>query len=93
VFNLKEEMKEKRAFEVTGETRNKYRKTPISQSLIMFVSFYFIYFWLHWISVAVHRLSLAVSTEGSSLAAVRGLPTTVASLAVEHGLSSCGSRA
>ena len=42
-------------------------------------------FWLCWVFVAVHGLSLVVASRGYSLAAVCGLLIVVASL-VEHGL-------
>ena len=44
------------------------------------------YFWLHWVSVAVHGLSLVVTSRGSSLVAVCGLLITVVSLVAEHGI-------
>ena len=47
--------------------------------------FIFIYFFcLHWVFVAARGLSLAVESEGYSLAAVLGLPVAVASL-VDRG--------
>lgn len=76
------EMKEKRAFEVTGETRNKYRKTQISQSLIMFV-----YLLLAALDLCCCAgLSLAVTIMGYSLAAMHALLTT-------SGFSCCGAQA
>ena len=45
----------------------------------------FIYFWLHWVFVAVRRLSL-VAASGVCFMAVHGLLTAVASLVAEHGL-------
>ena len=45
----------------------------------------FFFFWLHWIFVAAHRLSLVLVSGGYSPVAVSGLLTAVASL-VEHGL-------
>ena len=66
----------------------------------------FIYFWLHWVFVAVHRLSLVAASGGYFLVAVLGLLIAVAFLVAEHGLwdsqasaaaahelSGCGSRA
>ena len=44
----------------------------------------FFFFWLRWVFVVARELSLVV---------VHGLLIAVASLVVEHGLSSCGSRA
>ena len=53
------------------------------------VFFLFIYLWLHWVSAALQRLSLAVvSGVYSSLrfVAVRGFLIAVGSLVAEHGL-------
>ena len=46
----------------------------------------FIYFWLHWVFVAVHGLFLDSVERGLLFIVVRGLLIAVASLAVEHGL-------
>ena len=46
----------------------------------------FIYFWLYWVFVVAHGLSLVVASGGSSPAEVRGLLIAVASLVAEHGL-------
>ena len=59
---------------------------------IYFYLFYF--FWLHWVFVAAHGLSLVAASGGySSLWCVgfslRWLLIAVASLVVEHGLSAC----
>ena len=49
-----------------------------------FSSFFFlICFWLHWIFVAVNRLSLVAASRGDSLVVVRGLLTAVASLVAD----------
>ena len=66
----------------------------------------FIYFWLLWVFVAAHGLSLVAASGGYSFVAVRGILIAVASLCcgaralgmrasvvVARGLSSCGSRA
>ena len=45
----------------------------------------FIYFWLHWVFVAVRRLFSSCGERGLLFVAVRGLLIAVASLA-EHGL-------
>ena len=64
-----------------------------------------IYFWLHWVFVAAHRLSLVV-VRGATLrcgvwashcggffcCGARALGTQ-ASVVVSHGLSSCGAQA
>ena len=45
------------------------------------------YFWLRWVFVAAHGLSVVVASGGYSLLrCMRGLLIVVASLAVEHGL-------
>ena len=46
----------------------------------------FIYFWLHWIFIASHSLSLVVASVGCSLVTVLRLLIAVASLAAEFGL-------
>ena len=51
---------------------------------------YLIYFWLHWIFVAAHGLSLVAVSGDHSLVAVLGPLIAVASL-VEHGLQNAGS--
>ena len=48
-----------------------------------------IYFWLCWIFVATHRLSLVVASRGYSLVVVCRLLIAVASVA-EHGLQTSG---
>ena len=44
------------------------------------------YFWLHWVFVAVFKLSLVAASRGCSLVAVHGLLLVVGSLAAEHRL-------
>jgi len=51
-----------------------------------FENYYFIYFWLLWVFVAVRGLSLVAMSRGYSLVAVRRLLITLASLVVELGL-------
>ena len=46
----------------------------------------FIYFWLHWVFIAVRRLSLVARKRELLFVAVRGLLIVVASLVAEHGL-------
>lgn len=58
----------------------------------------FVHFWLHWVLIAACGLSPAVVSGGNPLAAVRGLLTAEASLAVDMGLghvgfTNCGTRA
>ena len=56
-------------------------------SFLFFLINLFIYFWLHLVFVAAHRLSLDAASRGYSLrCGARGLLIAVASLAVEHGL-------
>ena len=49
-----------------------------------FLDFLFIYFWLHWVSVAACGLSSAVASRSCSLVEVHGLLIMVASIAVDH---------
>ena len=46
----------------------------------------FIYFWLHWVFIAAHGLSLVTVSRGLLFAVVCGFLIEVASLVVEHGL-------
>ena len=48
------------------------------------------YFWLGWVCVAVHRLSLVAESEGSFLVVVLRLLIVVASLVMKHKLRVCG---
>ena len=48
------------------------------------------FLWLHWVFLAVRRLSLVVASEGYSLVAVLWLPIVVASLVAKHRLSALG---
>ena len=54
--------------------------------LSSFLSFYksFVYFWLCWVFVAVHRLSLVAAIGGYSLVLVHGLLVVMALLAGKH---------
>ena len=54
-------------------------------------STFFIYFWLHWVFIAAHRLSLVVMSRGCSLVALYVPLISVASIVAEHGLYSIGS--
>ena len=70
-----------------------------------FIYFYFIYFWLCWVFVAVPRLSLVVASRATLRCGARAshcggfsccgarAQGTQASVVGAHGLSSCGSRA
>ena len=49
----------------------------------------FIYFWLHWVFVAAHRLSVVVASRGFSCCGARALGAQ-ASVVVARRLSSCG---
>ena len=50
------------------------------------IIYLFIYFWLHWIFIASHRLPLVVASVGYSLVAVLRFLIAVASLAADFGL-------
>ena len=49
-------------------------------------------YWLHWVFVAVNRLSLVVASRSYSLAEVHGFLIVMASLVAEHGLRGTGFR-
>ena len=53
-------------------------------AVYLFLKNNFIYFWLGWVFVAAHRLSLAAASGGYSLVVECG-PLMVASLAAEQG--------
>ena len=59
-------------------TYNKHQLAKSRCNKDLNVTFH-IYFWLHWVFIAVCGLSLVVVNEGYSLAAVHGLLTVVAS--------------
>ena len=46
----------------------------------------FVYFWLHWIFVALHRFSLVAESGGHSLVTLGKHLTEVAFLVAKHGL-------
>ena len=50
------------------------------------INLFIFYFWLCWVFIAVHRLSLVAASGGLLFVEVRGLLTAVASLVVEHVL-------
>ena len=50
----------------------------------------YIYLWLCWVFIALHRLSLVAESRACSLLAVRGPLIVVASLVAEHGSRACG---
>ena len=52
--------------------------------LLLLFFFFNFYFWLCWVFVATHRLSLVVESGGYSLIAVHGLLIVVASLTLDH---------
>ena len=54
-----------------------------------FENYHFIYFWLLWVFVAVQGLSLVTMSRGYSIAAVRRLLITLASLVAELGDRTC----
>ena len=55
--------------------------------------FRFIHFWLHWVFVAAHGLSLFVTRRDSSPVGVGSLLIAAALLIVEHRLRSSGAQA
>ena len=54
--------------------------------LVLFIFNLYSYFWLCWVFIAVHRLSLVVASGGYSLVVAFGPLVAVASLVTEHGL-------
>ena len=46
----------------------------------------YVYFWLHWVFFAAHRLSLVAASKGLLSIEVRGLLIVAASIVAEHGL-------
>ena len=59
----------------------------------MYLYFFFLIlfiYWLHWVFIAAHRLSLVAVGRGSSLVVAGELLTVVACLILGHRLSSCG---
>ena len=61
-----------------------------SLAACFFVSaFLFVWFWRHWVFVAVCGLSLVAASGGYSIV-VRSLLTAVVSRVAEHGLLACG---
>ena len=50
----------------------------------LIIDLFYIYFWLHWVSIAVHRLPLVSARGGFSLVAVCRLLLATPSLVAEH---------
>ena len=53
---------------------------------LFFKIYLFIYFWLRWVFIGVHGLSLVAVSGGYSFVVVRRLLVAVASLVAEHRL-------
>ena len=65
-------------------------------AFFLFLRFNFIYFWLHWVFVAVHGLSLVAASGGYSMCtgfSLRWLLLLRSTGSRCAGFSSCGSRA
>ena len=62
-----------------------FRSLPPSSFFFNFKFILFSLLLLHWVFIAVHRLSLVLERRGFSLAAVRELLIAVASLIAEQG--------
>ena len=58
----------------------------LKESLSLNTVYLLFFFWLHWIFIAVHELSLVVVSRGSSPVVMHGLLIVVASLVAECGL-------
>ena len=70
-----------------SENRVKHSLTYHPFMPLFLSSFFFpIYFWLHWVCIAAHWLSLVTASRGCSLVAVHRLLIAVASLVVALGL-------
>ena len=65
-------------------TKQKVRKEL--GSFLNLLIYLFIYFWLCWVFVAVHKAFSSCGEQGLLFVAVCGLLITVASLAAEHRL-------
>ena len=59
--------------------------TLVLRPLFFILKFYLLLFWLHWVFIAVHGLSLVSVSRGYSLVVVCGLVSAIASPVVEHG--------
>ena len=57
----------------------------VTCSLFVLSTVLFMYFWLCWVFVTAHGLSLVMESRGSSLVLVCRLLTVVASLVLEQG--------
>ena len=60
--------------------------TEDNSKFLFFFSLKIFYFWLLWVFIAVHGLSLVAAMGGCSLVLVLGLLSAVASLVSEHRL-------
>ena len=58
----------------------------LKESLSLNTVYLLFFFWLHWIFIAVHELSLVVVSRGSSPVVMHGLLIVVASLVAGHRL-------
>ena len=71
--------------ETIGSDDNMERSQK-STSVALLYHLYFLLFWLHWVSVAAHRLALAAASGSYSLVAVCQPLIVVPSLVVEYEL-------
>ena len=55
-----------------------------ASSFLLFIYLFIYLFWLHWVFVAAHGLSLVAASGGLLFVAVRRLLIAVASLVAEH---------
>ena len=71
-----------------GIVRSLFSVKSLNEGLQLFkIWFLFIYFWLHWVFVALHKISPVAARGGCSLVAVCGCLAAVASLAAERTVS------
>ena len=68
-----------------------FEKKDLSTSFFFPIYLFFIYFWLHWVFIAVHGAFSSCSEQGLLFVAVHGLLIAVASHCV--GFSCCGAQA
>ena len=74
-----------------AEDRENSQGFSWATSFFFLIIYLFIYFWLHWVFIAVCSVSLVVENEGCSPVMVCGLLVAVAALAREHRLWGTGS--
>ena len=72
--------------ELSRENKKFGKLVPSLPTFLRTLSVNLFVYWLFWVFIAAHRLSLVAETEGCSSVVARGLLVVVASLVVEHRL-------